>query len=189
MDLLIFSFYILIGFCILSTLSINDSIAFPVYKIILSENINNLDIQSNQIFNCFINLKGISIKFDNTSKINVMPMHLFKQIKEFYSNIYYNYYYFETKIKNEYIELIISDFYDRLEIVHLILEDRGIKFPINELFTKKDNSPEYSFLFLGKEDEDNIIFGKDLIKTMDIEFKDNNYIINNDNFIIKVDDN
>ena len=116
-------------------------------------------------------------------------MHLFKQIKEFYSNIYYNYYYFQTRMKNEYIELILNDFYDKLEILHLILEDRGIKIPINELFTKKENSTEYSFLFLGKEDEDTIIFGKDLIKTMDIEFKDNNYYINNDNFIIKVEEN
>ena len=188
MDLLIFIFNILFAFCILSTFSINNSLVFPVYKIILSENISNLDIESNQIFNCFINIKGISIKFDNTSKINIMPMHLFKQIKEFYSNIYYNYYYFETKIKNEYIELIISEFYDRLEIVHLILEDRGIKFPIYELFTKKENSTEYSFLFLGKEDVDNIIFGKDLIKTMDIEFKGNKYFINNENFVIRLDD-
>ena len=189
MDLLIFSFYILITFCFLSTLSINYSLGFPVYKVILTENINNLDIESYQIFNCFINLKGIVVKFDNTSKINVIPMHLFKQIKEFYSNIYYNYYYFQTRMKNEYIELILNDFYDKLEILHLILEDRGIKIPLNELFTKKENSTEYSFLFLGKEDEDTIIFGKDLIKTMDIEFKDNNYYINNDNFIIKVEEN
>ena len=178
------------SFFIISSLSTDNHLVFPVYKIFLTENINNLYKDSFEVFNYFINSKGIYIKIDNTSDINVIPMLLFNEIKTFYSDLYSNFYYFETySIDNKYKELTISDYCDKLELPHFILEDRGIKIPINELFTLKEDRNKYTFLFLGKEDENSIIIGKDLIKTMDIEFKDNNYIIHNEDFIIKYEDN
>ena len=54
----LFSFYlyllIIIDLILLSTSQ--TSKVFPLYKVFLSENINNLDTQSNTIYNVFINL-------------------------------------------------------------------------------------------------------------------------------------
>ena len=54
----LFSFYlyllIIIDLILLSTSQ--TSKVFPLYKVFLSENFNNLDTQSNTIYNVFINL-------------------------------------------------------------------------------------------------------------------------------------
>ena len=191
MKLLPIYLYILILLNIISILIAQTSPIFPVYKIILTEKIDNIYSNSNQIFNFFINIKGVGIKFDLNSEVNIIPMHLMETIYHFYKDFYVNFYYFETRTKNEYTELIISDYSESLEIIHFILEDRGIVIPINELFTLNKESNRFTYRFLGKEDEDNIIIGKDLIDAMDIKFEDNNknYSIGNEEFIIKVKDN
>ena len=191
MKLLSIYLYILILLNIISILFAQTSPVYPVYKIILTEKIDNIYSSSNQIFNCFINIKGVGIKFDLNSEINIIPMHLMETIYHFYRDFYSNFYYFETRAKNEYTELIISDYSESLEIIHFILEDRGIVIPINELFILDKESKRFTYRFLGKEDEDNIIIGKDLIDAMDIKFEDNNknYIIGNEEFVIKVKDN
>ena len=76
----------------------------------------------------FINRKGIGIKFGNNSDYNIMPIQLLEIIKNFYRDIYSNLYYFETLYKEVCKQLIISDYYDRLEILHFILEDKGFLF-------------------------------------------------------------
>ena len=191
MKLLPIYLYLLILLNIISILIAQTSPVFPVYKIILTEKIDNIYSNSNQIFNFFINIKGVGIKFDLNSEVNIIPMHLMETIYHFYRDFYGNFYYFETRTKNEYTELIISDYSESLEIIHFILEDRGIVIPINELFTLNKESNRFTYRFLGKEDEDNIIIGKDLIDVMDIKFEDNNknYSIGNEEFVIKVKDN
>ena len=48
---------------------------------------------------------------------------------------------------------------------------------------------QYSIRFLTKKDQEYIIFGRDLIEIMDIEFKDeNNFIIHNNEFITKLNE-
>ena len=191
MKLLSIYLYILILLNIISILFAQTSPVYPVYKIILTEKIDNIYSSSNQIFNFFINIKGVGIKFDLNSEINIIPMHLMEAIYHFYRDFYANFYYFELSTKNEYKELIISDYSETLEIIHFILEDRGIVIPINELFILDKESKRFTYRFLGKEDEDNIIIGKDLIDAMDIKFEDNNknYIIGNEEFVIRVKDN
>ena len=178
----------LISLLLISNLCSQSELEFPVYKIIMAENINNIFTISNEVFNMFINRKGIGIKFDNNSEYNIIPMQLFDTIKSFYSDFYNNLYYFETLYKNEYKQLIISDYCDRLETLHFILEDRGIKIPKEELFTLNEENNKFTFTFYGKEDEDIIIFGKELIKAMDLKFEGNNLIINNRKYLIE-DDN
>ena len=174
---------------LISTLLSQTTQVYPVYKIILTENIDNIYSNSNQIFNFFINRKGIGIKFDLNSEISIMPSHLFETIYHFYRDSYGSLYYFETRYRNEYTELMISDYCERIEILHLILEDRGIVIPINELFILNKENDRFTYRFLGKKDEENIIIGNDLIDAMDIQFKDNNdYIIGNEDFVIKVKD-
>ena len=189
MKLLAFYLHILILLIFISIIFSQTTPVYPVFKIILSENIDDIYSNSNQIFNLFINIKGVGIKFDLNSERNIMPNHLIETIYQFYKDHYSNFYYFVKTTKNEYTELVISDECQRLEIIHLILEDRGIVIPLNELFTLNKESNRFIYRFLGKEDEENIIIGKDLINTMDIQFIDNNYIIGNEDFIIKVGDN
>ena len=90
---------------------------------------------------------------------------------------------------NGYSQFVIISSLFRIESIHFILKEFGISFPINELFIPKNITQyEYSLRFLSKEEEENFIFGKDLIKSMDINYKDkdNNIIINNKNFSLIV---
>ena len=64
----------------------------------------------------------------------------------------------------------------------------GIVIPLDVMFTLNSNN-EYVFRFKGKKDAEYIVFGKDLIELMNIEFKSNNYFeIHNKNFIVKFGD-
>ena len=63
----------------------------------------------------------------------------------------------------------------------------GIKIPVNILFKEIDNQ-EYNYTFLVKEDEEHIIFGKDLINDLEIEINENKINIKNEDFIVKVVD-
>ena len=160
---------------------------FPIYKIILSENINNLHSLSYRIINHFIIEKGIGLIFNNDSNINEMPINIFLNIFYFYRYTYDELCTFELRYKNDYREIILYDKCKDLETMHFILEEMGISFPINELFVKDEEST-YVFRFKGKEDSEYIVFGKDLIELMDLDINDKNFNINNKNFITNFDE-
>ena len=162
----------------------------PIYKIILTEDISHLEINNN--YNFRLKIKGNGIIFDNNSDINVMPMHIFNEMYNFYHEHYID----DTiskieKLSDGYNEFEIVSSFSRYETIHFILKDIGITIPLNELFIPKNIANNlYSFRFLGKEDQENIIIGKDLIKLMDVDFKENenNFVIKNKTFISNVKD-
>ena len=186
MNLFSFYFYLLLDLIILSSSQISK--VFPVYKIILTENIDNLFIESYLIYNAYINTKGIGIVFDKNSDINIMPMRLFRRIEKYYRDYYYDMLSFETGYKDDFTFLILDEYYENLEVPHFILEDKGIIFPLNELFKKDSEKDRYNYIFLGKENQENIVIGKDLINTMNIEFKNNDFFIHNDDFVMKLNE-
>ena len=160
----------------------------PIRKFILTENITNLEI--NSIMNYRFDLKGVGLLLNNNSDINLIPMYLFSEIYKFYS-FYDDIYTFIEELPNGYKEFLMVSSLQKIETIHLVLNDLGIIFPLNELFIPKDEEEHlYSLIFLSKEEQENIIFGKDLIQKMEIEFKENenNFVINNKDFIIKIDD-
>ena len=161
----------------------------PLYKIILTENISHLEI--NDIYNFRIQIKGNGIIINNSSDINIMPMHIFTQIFKFYQGCYDDILAKIIKVENDYSEFTMVANLSNKETIHFILEEKGITIPIQQLFVLKDEEAHlYSFRFLAKEEEENIIFGKDLIELMNIDFKDNNqnFVINNDDYISKIED-
>ena len=163
------------------------SSTIPLYKLILSENITNLE--ADYLYNLYLDTKGIGLIFDNSSNINLIPNHIFRQIYRFYYDSYDDILTKIVKLPNGYNEFVIISSLYRFETIHFILKDFGISFPLNELFILRNiTKHEYSFRFLSKEEQENFIFGNDLIKTMDINFteNDNNFIINNKNFTLIV---
>ena len=75
--LLIQKITILIIIIIISLSFSQKSSIIPIYKIILTENMTNLEF--NSLFNLYLNLKGMGIILDNSSNINIMPMYIFKK--------------------------------------------------------------------------------------------------------------
>ena len=183
----------IISFIIINIVSFSlsqISSIIPLYKVILTEDINHLEINNN--YNFCLKIKGNGIIFDNNSDINVMPMHIFNEMYNFYHEHYID----DTiskieKLSDGYNEFEIVSSFSRYETIHFILKDIGITIPLNELFIPKNIANNlYSFRFLGKEDQENIIIGKDLIKLMDVDFKENenNFVIKNKTFISNVKD-
>ena len=79
--------------------------------------------------------------------------------------------------------------YYGFETIHFIFEDYGITIPLHYFLIEKDETQKYGLRFLTVENQEYIIFGKDLIELMDIEFIDKNHInIKNDEFISKMDE-
>jgi len=185
--------YFLFNLIIIFMLSSIESLPVSeVYKVILSQNLNDIGVKSLQVYNIYLimNLKGLTITFDNNSEQSLMPMSLFEQISSFYRETYPNVCFFQTKRNNDGLELTLDGECMKLETVHYILKDRGISIPITELFKKKGDNAYYSFAFVGNDSVDKIIFGKNLIEKMQIEFiGDNDYVIRNQDFIAKVEDN
>ena len=180
--------YILIILDLISICNSKISPIFPLYKFLLSENINNLDSNSDKIFNHFCNIKGNGIVFNNEINVNIMPINLFSEIFNFFYITYEEILMVEMKNKDDYKEMIFYSFYNTFETVNFILEDICITIPIKDLFIK-NKKKNYTFRFIGKENEDNIVLGKDLIELMNIEFIGNdNFIIHNKDFIAKFDD-
>ena len=163
-----------------------------VYKVILSQNINDKGTKSIQLYNIYLimNLKGLALTFDNDLEISLMPINLFQQISKFYMETYQSTCFFQTKMRDsDGYELTLDGECRDLETVHYILKDKGISIPINELFKKNGDNQYYSFAFVGKDNIDKIVFGKNLIEKMDIEFIDNhNYLIHNEDFITKIEE-
>ena len=78
---------------------------------------------------------------------------------------------------------------DDFETTHFILENFGISIPAKYFLVTTEEHQIYGIRFFSKENQEFIEFGKDLIDIMNIEFKDEkNFIINNKEFITKLED-
>ena len=165
----------------------------PVKKILITDDVKTLSISRISKYN--LNSVGFGIKFDNTSNVSYVPYNLFRDIA-------YTFKFIEDsnptiKKMNGTQELTIkTNYFYGFEIIHFILENIGITIPLKYYYIKKetrkdndDEEQEYGMVFLTKEDQEYIIFGKNLIEPMKMEFKgENNFIIHNDEFISKLDE-
>ena len=174
--------------------SVDISSAIPVYRIMITSDINNLDIKP--YLNWEIGSKGYGIVFNKTSEKSYVPIALFERIQIFYQ-IYDEILQQTHKYKNGIRELIVYANLERgYEDIHFALEFIGISIPLEYLFVEKeDNSTyklkdrkKYGLRFLTRENQEFIVFGRDMIELMDVELiNENDFIIHNTNFITKVD--
>jgi len=174
--------------------SIDISSSIPVYRIMLAKDINNLDI--NPCLNWEIGSKGNGIIFNKTSEKSYVPFALFERIEIFYQ--IYDEILQQTHIyKNGTRELIVYANLERgYEDIHFALEFIGISIPLECLFVEKEENSKfrlkdrkkYGLRFLTRENQEFIVFGRDMIELMNIELiNENDFIIHNTNFITKVD--
>ena len=181
---------ILIMMIKISSLFSKISSIFPLYKLVIAGNINNFKL--NKVYKDFsYEAKGIGIMFNNDSDISLMPMQLFHDIYKFYEIADDGLLYKIEALPNGLSQYFIFESNRPFEIIHLILEDSGITFPLKYLFFDKEEEEDfvYFFRFLSTEEQENIIIGKDLIELMNITFIDNNnFVINNKDFISKIEE-
>jgi len=174
--------------------SIDISSIIPVYKIMLTSDINNLDIKP--YLNWEIGSKGYGIVFNKTSEKSYVPFALFETIQIFYQ-IYEEILQQTHKYENGTRELIVYANLERgYEDIHFALEFIGISIPLEYLFVEKEdnskfklkNKKKYGLRFLTRENQEFIVFGRDMIKLMNVELINENYfIIHNTSFNTKVD--
>jgi len=174
--------------------SIDISSVIPVYKIMLTSDINNLDIKP--YLNWEIGSKGYGIVFNKTSEKSYVPFALFERIQIFYQ-IYEEILQQTHKYENGTRELIVYANLERgYEDIHFALEFIGISIPLEYLFVEKEdnskfklkNKKKYGLRFLTRENQEFIVFGRDMIKLMNVELINENYfIIHNTSFNTKVD--
>ena len=166
---------------------------YPIHKFIITNDLNPSNISNinlREYFHFSLDVKGVGIIFDKNSNMNLIPYHLFKQIKKILdiyspdSNSYI------INKENGYQEIVIFYFLNNNFSFNLILEKIGITFPNDVLFYRpKDEVNKNYFLFLTKENQENIIFGKNIIDLMKIEFdNDEEFIINNNDFITHLEE-
>ena len=185
-----FFYNIIIIILISNFISILNQISsiFPVKKILLSQELTKLDSITN--IKRDLGSKGYGIIFNYNSNISLIPYYLFNQIVEYYKS-------FEDIVmepintQNEFLEIVIYAYIKDYEYLHFILENMDISIPLKYYLTeKKKNSQKYGMRFLSRQDQEYIVFGKDLIDLMEIEFKgQNNFIIHNSEFISTFGDN
>ena len=94
----------------------------PIYKILLSDNVNNITE-----LNYKIDTKGIGLTFDSNSEYNLLPYDLFYVIKSIYSSIYFDCFPYDYILENELITLKCQ-FYLDLRLI-----------PMNIIYWKKIN--------------------------------------------------
>ena len=185
-----FFFNIIIFILIINFISILNQISsiFPIKKILLSQELSKLDLISN--IKLELGSKGYGLIFNNNSNISLIPYYLFDQIVTHYRS-------FEDVIvgpintQDEYQELIIYAYIKDYEYLHFILENMDISIPLKYYLTaKKEESQKYGMRFFSRKDQEYIVFGKDLIDIMEIEFEgQNNFTIHNSEFISTFGDN
>ena len=173
-------------FIILLTLLIKKVILYPIFqvhRIIMNDNITDMEKTSYQFSH-----KGMILTFDPSLNYSLIPIQIENEIKNgFYTIVEYSEPY-EKDMGNGF-QALITHIYDPIcfSAINFILDDKGIRIPKEYFFRKKD---VYEFIFLMKENQDKIIFGKDLIDLMEIEFINNNndFIIHNKDFVINLID-
>ena len=162
----------------LITLFFHEIISYPLYqvhRIIMSDDLNDMEKSSYQFYH-----KGMILSFDPSLNYSLIPLQIENEIKNgFYTIIEYSEPY-EKDIGNGF-QVLITHIFNPIcfPAVNFILDDRAIKIPTEFLFRKKD---VYEFVFLMKENQDKIIFGKDLIDLMNIGFTNNGFVIHNKTF-------
>ena len=163
---------------LLITFLINEIISYPLYqvhRIIMSDDLNDMEKSSYQFFH-----KGMILSFDPSLNYSLIPLQIENEIKNgFYTIVEFSEPY-EKDIGNGF-QVLITHIFNPIcfPAVNFILDDRAIKIPTEFLFRKKD---VYEFVFLMKENQDKIVFGKDLIDLMNIEFINNGFVIHNKTF-------
>ena len=161
---------------------------FPIKKILLSQELSKLDLYTNIKVN--LGTKGYGLIFNNNSNISLIPYYLFDQLVAHYKS-------FEDVIvapintEKENMELVIYAYIKDYEFLHFILENMDISIPLKYYLTeKKEESQKYGMRFFSRKDQEYIVFGKDLIDLMEVEFKgENNFTIHNSEFISTFGDN
>ena len=172
---------------------ISSSRVYPIHKFIITNDLNHSNISNinlKEYFHFSLDVKGVGIIFEKSSNVSLIPYHLFKQIKKIldvYSSDSNSYI---LDKENDYKEIIIFYFLNNNFSFNLILEKIGITFPNDVLFYRpKDEINKNYFIFLTKENQENIIFGKNLIDLMKIEFdNDEDFIINNNDFVTHLEE-
>jgi len=159
-----------------------------------TSDINNLDVKP--YLNWEIGSKGYGIIFNKTSEKSYVPFALFERIQIFYQ-IYDEILQQTHKYENGTRELIVYANLERgYEDIHFALEFIGISIPLEYLFVEKEenskfklkNKKKYGLRFLTRENQEFIVFGRDMIELMNVELINENYfIIHNTSFITKVD--
>ena len=182
-------FYIIIIFIS----PISSSKIYPIQKFIIANNLNHSNISNinlEEYFYLSLNIKGVGVIFDNNSNINLIPNHLFIQIKKILDLYSPDSNAFIVKKENDYQELVIYYYLNENFTFNLIFEKIGITFPNDVLFYRPIGEFNKNFfIFLTKENQENIIFGKKLIELMKFEINgEDEFLINNYNFITYLED-
>ena len=163
---------------LLITFVFHEIISYPLYevhRIIMNDNLSDMEKSSYQFFH-----KGMILAFDPSLNHSLIPLQIENEIKNgFYTIVEFSEPY-EKEIGNG-LQVLITHIFNPVcfPAVNFILDDRAIKIPTEFLFKKKD---VYEFVFLMKENQDKIVFGKDLIDLMNIEFINNGFVIHNKTF-------
>ena len=163
---------------LLITFVFHEIISYPLYevhRIIMNDNLSDMEKSSYQFFH-----KGMILTFDPSLNYSLIPLQIENEIKNgFYTIVEFSEPY-EKEIGNG-LQVLITHIFNPVcfPAVNFILDDRAIKIPTEFLFKKKD---VYEFVFLMKENQDKIVFGKDLIDLMNIEFINNGFVIHNKTF-------
>ena len=147
----------------------------------MSDDLNDMEKSSYQFFH-----KGMILSFDPSLNYSLIPLQIENEIKNgFYTIVEFSEPY-EKDIGNGF-QVLITHIFNPIcfPAVNFILDDRAIKIPTEFLFRKKD---VYEFVFLMKENQDKIVFGKDLIDLMNIEFINNGFVIHNKTFEYTIND-
>ena len=162
----------------------------PLYKLIITKDINKFKLDS-KYKHFYFEARGVGIIFDNSSDISLIPMQIFYEIYKFYEVAHDEFLQKIELLSNGNSQYIIIESLKPPETIHFILKDIGIKIPYNELFfsNKEEEDFVYYFRFFSNEEQENIIIGKDLIELMNITFVDNNnFVINNKDYIAKIEE-
>ena len=169
---------------------IESSIIYPVHNLIITTNLNHINFINENYFFYSLNTKGIGIIFDYNSEINLIPYHLLKKIKKLVEIYLQDCYSFIRDKENNYQELYFFGYMNNDLSFHFITDQLGITFPNDILFPKfLDSIGKFSFCFLSKESQDNIIIGKNLMDLMEIKFLEKNeFIINNRSFTTLIEE-
>ena len=163
---------------LLITFVFHEIISYPLYevhRIIMNDNLSDMEKSSYQFFH-----KGMILTFDPSLNYSLIPLQIENEIKNgFYTIVEFSEPY-EKEIGNG-LQVLITHIFNPVcfPAVNFILDDRAIKIPTEFLFKKKS---VYEFVFLMKENQDKIVFGKDLIDLMNIEFINNGFVIHNKTF-------
>ena len=177
--------FIVLIFLLLNSIKLSISNIFPVKKIIFTNDIYNL--HSSRTIQWNLESRGYGIIFNDKLNISLIPKNLFLDIYNFYSGD--EQVGLRTKTYEDGTEEMLINTYiegDNYETTHFILEKMGISIPIKYFLIGKEEHELYGLVFLTKENQEYIEFGKNLIDVMNIEFPDEkNFVIHNEEFIIK----